>query len=163
MTLREKLIVSRDRAGLSQMELANQLGVSRQAVSRWESGDTTPSVDKLKTLARIYGVSLDWLLKGQGAIHPELASSEQSDKDEDGDAAIRFQCPRCRKLSAELWAERREARLQTAELREVNTENRRLWQENASLRERLARLEPRGQEPLNSGDPPIPSLSDRRG
>ena len=52
MTLREKLIVSRDRAGLSQMELANQLGVSRQAVSRWESGDTTPSVDKLKTLAK---------------------------------------------------------------------------------------------------------------
>lgn len=61
MTLREKLIVLRDRAGLSQMELADRLGVSRQAVSRWESGDTTPSVDKLKTLARIYGVSLDWL------------------------------------------------------------------------------------------------------
>ena len=61
MTLREKLIVSRNKAGLSQMELAERLGVSRQAVSRWESGDTT-SVDKLKTLARIYGVSLDWLL-----------------------------------------------------------------------------------------------------
>lgn len=61
MTLREKLIVSRDRAGLSQMELADRLGVSRQAVSRWESGDTTPTMDKLKTLAKIYGVSLDWL------------------------------------------------------------------------------------------------------
>lgn len=54
MTLREKLIVSRNKAGLSQMELANQLGVSRQAVSRWESGDTTPTMDKLKTLARIW-------------------------------------------------------------------------------------------------------------
>ena len=42
MTLREKLIVSRNKAGLSQMELAERLGVSRQAVSRWESGDTTP-------------------------------------------------------------------------------------------------------------------------
>ena len=52
MTLREKLIVSRNKAGLSQMELANQLGVSRQAVSRWESGDTTPTMDKLKTLAK---------------------------------------------------------------------------------------------------------------
>lgn len=48
MTLREKLIVLRDRAGLSQMELADRLGVSRQAVSRWESGDTTPTMDKLK-------------------------------------------------------------------------------------------------------------------
>lgn len=61
MTLREKLIVSRNKAGLSQMELAERLGVSRQAVSRWESGDTTPTMDKLKSLAKIYGVSLDWL------------------------------------------------------------------------------------------------------
>ena len=43
------------------MSLAHQLDVSRQAVSRWESGDTTPSMDKLKALAKIYGVSLDWL------------------------------------------------------------------------------------------------------
>ena len=61
MTLREKLIVSRNKAGLSQMELADRLGVSRQAVSRWESGDTTPTMDKLKSLAKLYGVSLDWL------------------------------------------------------------------------------------------------------
>ena len=61
MTLREKLIVLRDKAGISQMELAHQLGVSRQAVSRWESGDATPSMDKLKALAKIYNVSLDWL------------------------------------------------------------------------------------------------------
>ena len=38
MTLREKLIVLRDKAGISQMTLAHQLGVSRQAVTRWESG-----------------------------------------------------------------------------------------------------------------------------
>lgn len=61
MTLIEKLIVLRDKAGISQMALAHQLGVSRQAVSRWESGDATPSMDKLKALAKIYGVSLDWL------------------------------------------------------------------------------------------------------
>lgn len=61
MTLREKLIVLRDKAGISQMSLAHQLGVSRQAVSRWESGDVTPSMDKLKALAKIYDVSLDWL------------------------------------------------------------------------------------------------------
>lgn len=61
MTLREKLIVLRDKAGISQMSLAHQLDVSRQAVSRWESGDATPSMDKLKSLAKIYDVSLDWL------------------------------------------------------------------------------------------------------
>ena len=44
MTLREKLIVLRDKAGISQMSLAHQLDVSRQAVSRWESGDTTDAV-----------------------------------------------------------------------------------------------------------------------
>lgn len=53
MTLREKLFVLRDKAGISQMSLAHQLDVSRQAVSRWESGDTTPSMDKLKALAKI--------------------------------------------------------------------------------------------------------------
>lgn len=61
MTLREKMIVLRDKAEISQMELAHQLGVSRQAVSRWESGTATPSMDKLKALAKIYDVSLDWL------------------------------------------------------------------------------------------------------
>ena len=73
MTLREKLIVLRDKAGITQMALAHQLGVSRQAVARWESGDTTPSMDKLKALAKIYDVSLDWLC---------------SDVDDDSDADI---------------------------------------------------------------------------
>ena len=151
------------RGNLSQVKFAEKIGLSQRTIANYENGDNIPNAEVVTRISDIFGVSLDWLLKGQGAIHPELPSSEQSDKDEDGDAAIRFQCPRCRKLSAELWAERREARLQTAELREVNAENRRLWQENAGLRERLARLEPREKEPLNSGDPPIPSLSDRRG
>lgn len=68
MTLREKLIVLRDKAGISQMALAHQLGVSRQAVSRWESGDATPSMDKLKALAKIYNVTLDWLCNDSDMI-----------------------------------------------------------------------------------------------
>ena len=62
MTLREKLIVSRDRAGLSQMELANQLGVSRQAVSRWETGETVPNTETLKLLSALFDVSINTLL-----------------------------------------------------------------------------------------------------
>lgn len=61
MVLRKKLIILRDKAGISQMALAQQLGVSRQAVSRWESGDAIPAIDNLKALASIYDVSLDWL------------------------------------------------------------------------------------------------------
>ena len=61
MKLRDKLILLRDKAGLSQMNLANKLGVSRQAVSRWETGDSIPTIDNLQLLAKIYDVSLDWL------------------------------------------------------------------------------------------------------
>ena len=80
MTLREKLIVSRNKAGLSQMELAERLGVSRQAVSRWESGDTTPTMDKLKSLAKIYGVSLDWLCSDAADREPPEAAKPEADR-----------------------------------------------------------------------------------
>ena len=62
MTLREKLIVLRDRAGLSQMELADRLGVSRQAVSRWETGEAVPDTEKVIQLSRIFHVTTDYLL-----------------------------------------------------------------------------------------------------
>ena len=76
MTLREKLIVLRDKAGISQMTLAHQLGVSRQAVSRWESGDATPSMDKLKALSynevkklrALFAYAADCEPDGQGRI-----------------------------------------------------------------------------------------------
>lgn len=83
MTLREKLIVSRNKAGLSQMELADRLGVSRQAVSRWESGDTTPTMDKLKALAKLYGVSLDWLFGDTADGEPSEAAKPEADRNPD--------------------------------------------------------------------------------
>ena len=61
MDTKEILQELRTRRGLSQEQLAQQVHVTRQAVSRWERGDATPSMDKLKALAKIYGVSLDWL------------------------------------------------------------------------------------------------------
>lgn len=61
MTLREKLIQLRDKAGVSQLTLANELGVTRQTVSRWESGRTVPSDKTLQALAEYYQVSAAWL------------------------------------------------------------------------------------------------------
>ena len=61
MELDEKLTQARKAAGLTQADVAAKLNVSRQAVSRWESGQSKPSTEKLLELARIYDVSLDWL------------------------------------------------------------------------------------------------------
>ena len=62
MKLNEKLFRCRKRCGLSQEELAERLGVSRQAVSKWELGTALSELDKLKLLAKEFGVSADWLL-----------------------------------------------------------------------------------------------------
>ena len=62
MTFSEKLIRLRRREGLSQEVLAEVLGVSRQAVSRWEQGTALPDGGKLLPCARQFGVSVDWLL-----------------------------------------------------------------------------------------------------
>ncbi len=62
MTFSEKLIRLRKREGLSQEALAEALGVSRQAVSRWEQGTALPDGAKLLPCARYFGVSVDWLL-----------------------------------------------------------------------------------------------------
>ena len=61
MTLCEKLTQARKAAGLTQADVAARLDVSRQAVSRWEGGQSKPSTERLLELARIYDVSLDWL------------------------------------------------------------------------------------------------------
>ena len=83
MTLREKLIVSRNKAGLSQMGLAERLGVSRQAGSRGESGDTTPTMDKLKSPAQIYDVSLDWLCSDAADRELPEAAKPEADRPPD--------------------------------------------------------------------------------
>lgn len=64
MKLNEKILYYRRAAKLSQEELAAQVGVSRQAVSKWELGDATPEVDKLLALAKAFGVTTDELLSG---------------------------------------------------------------------------------------------------
>ena len=69
MKLNEKILYYRRRAKLSQEELAAMVGVSRQAVSKWELGDATPEVDRLLALAQAFGVTTDELLDGGEPSH----------------------------------------------------------------------------------------------
>ena len=62
MTLSDKLVILRKKEGLSQMEVSDKLNVSRQAVSRWESGVSKPSTENLQLLCKIYNVTIDYLL-----------------------------------------------------------------------------------------------------
>ena len=72
--------------GLSQEELAAKLGISRQAVSKWERAEASPDTDNLITLARLYGVSLDELLlhSGAGADEPSADTSAAPEAQNDG-------------------------------------------------------------------------------
>lgn len=58
MSLAEKLVALRKQKGLTQMDLAEQLNVSRQAISRWEVGAAVPSIDNLRILSDIYEISV---------------------------------------------------------------------------------------------------------
>lgn len=71
-----RLLQYRKQHNLSQEELASRIGVSRQAVSKWERAEASPDTDNLILLAEIYGVSLDELLKGENVKSKEETSSE---------------------------------------------------------------------------------------
>lgn len=63
MELSEKSYLLRKKSGLSQEQLAEKIGVSRQAVSKWESGQSVPESDKLVAISSYFNVSLDYLMK----------------------------------------------------------------------------------------------------
>lgn len=62
MTLGNKLAEQRKKKEWSQEQAAEKLGVSRQAISRWESEETLPDANNLKKISKLYGVSIDYLL-----------------------------------------------------------------------------------------------------
>ena len=62
MTIGAKIAACRKRAGMSQEKLANELNISRQAVSRWETGEAVPDTEKVIQLSRIFHVTTDYLL-----------------------------------------------------------------------------------------------------
>ena len=65
MLLADKIIHLRKKAGWSQEELASQLNVTRQSVSKWESAQSVPDMDKVLQMSRLFGVTTDFLLKDE--------------------------------------------------------------------------------------------------
>ena len=65
MILADKIVSLRKKAGWSQEELAEQLGVTRQSVSKWEGTQSVPDMDKVVQMSRLFGVTTDYLLKDE--------------------------------------------------------------------------------------------------
>ncbi len=73
--LKDNLAMLRNMHGFSQEQIAEKIGISRQAYAKWESGATIPDIEKCSLLAKVYGTSIDSLVKtetvdGVGVIPP---------------------------------------------------------------------------------------------
>lgn len=82
MILADKIIILRKKNGMSQEDLAGKLNVSRQSVSKWESAQSIPDLDKIIQMSSIFGVSTDFLLKDEIEIEDACAPiDEEPDKE----------------------------------------------------------------------------------
>ena len=72
--LGNKIAMKRKNLGMTQVEFAEQLSVTRQTVSRWEAGTVMPDIDKIADIARILGVSCDYLLKDEAENEEQAVS-----------------------------------------------------------------------------------------
>ena len=77
MALSEKLYELRKKSGLSQEQLAEQLGVSRQAISKWESGKAFPESDTLISISQYFDVTLDYLMKENEPASEAITDAEK--------------------------------------------------------------------------------------
>lgn len=88
MTLNKKLACLRKKEGLSQAEVSEELDVSRQAVTKWETGASKPSIKNLQSLSTLYNVPLEYLLDDSkeiplnGTSSTEIIKVPQSNKKE---------------------------------------------------------------------------------
>ncbi|MEE5991074.1 MAG: helix-turn-helix transcriptional regulator [Lachnospiraceae bacterium] len=73
-----KIATVRKNIGMTQIEFAEKLSVTRQTVSRWESGSVMPDLDKIPDIASILGVSCDYLLKDENGIQEKPAEKSVS-------------------------------------------------------------------------------------
>ncbi len=79
MILADKIIAERKKNGWSQEELAERIGVTRQAVSKWEGAQTTPDLQKLLQMSNVFGVSADYLLKDEYDAPDYISTSEEEE------------------------------------------------------------------------------------
>ena len=77
-----RLVELRKKSGLSQEELADKLGLSRQAVSKWERAEASPDTDNLICLAKLYNVSLDDLLKTDIPVDDIIREQKEKTEEE---------------------------------------------------------------------------------
>lgn len=77
MIFADKVIALRKKAGWSQEELAERLNVSRQSVSKWESAQSVPDIDRILQMSRLFGVTTDYLLKDD-MEEPEVTGEESA-------------------------------------------------------------------------------------
>lgn len=77
--LSEKIYILRRKNGLSQEQLAEKIGVSRQAISKWEGGLSTPELDKLKALSEYFHITIDELTGNQAICASNDITKENKD------------------------------------------------------------------------------------
>ena len=82
MEFSNRLYQLRKQKGMSQEELANRLNVSRQTVSKWEVGDSTPDMEKLVAISDLFEVSLDQLVMGKEPVTEKSGEKPTLDKSE---------------------------------------------------------------------------------
>ena len=84
MTLAEKILALRTARELSQGDLAERLEVSRQSVSKWETGQSVPDLDKIIKLADLFGVTTDYLLREKeepSPVQPQIIYVERAEEE----------------------------------------------------------------------------------
>ena len=88
MRLEEKLTVLRKESGYTQLDLAEKVRVSRQAISKWETGRALPSMENLKYLSELFGVSVDYLLNDDMTEEPKPKEQKPAPEPQTEEAVI---------------------------------------------------------------------------
>lgn len=90
----------RKNKGLSQEQFADEVGVSRQAISRWETGTSVPELDKIECVSDYFGISLDYLVNGDQQEEAPASAVTEAVKEEASDCPAQENGEKSRKIKA---------------------------------------------------------------